>query len=87
MKSATKRNFHLPLPEELYAELKEQARRRGRPATAVARRAIEAWLQQTRRMELSESIASYASRHAGSPSDLDEELESASLDSWMNAEE
>ncbi|MGH9364889.1 MAG: hypothetical protein ACRD1B_06435 [Thermoanaerobaculia bacterium] len=87
MKTATKKNFHLPLPEALYAELKKQARKRGRPATAVARRAIEAWLRQARRMELSESIASYASRHAGSPSDLDLELESAGLDSWMSTEE
>ena len=87
MKSATTRNFHLPLPEELYEELRDQARKSGRPATAVARRAIEAWLRQARRMELSESIASYASRHAGSPCDLDEELESAGLDSWMSTEE
>ncbi|MGH9366970.1 MAG: ribbon-helix-helix protein, CopG family [Thermoanaerobaculia bacterium] len=86
MKSAAMRHFHLPLPEELYEKLREQARRQGRPATAVARRAIEAWLRQVRRMEISEAIASYAAEHAGTKADLDEPLESAGIDSWIHLE-
>lgn len=80
------RNFHLPLPEDVYEDLKREAKKRGRPATVVARHAIEAWLRQVRRMELSEAIASYASRHAGTPADLDEAFEEAGLESWRNSE-
>lgn len=86
MKSALPRNFHLPLPGKLYEDLKREALRRGRPATAVARTAIEQWLRRVRRMELSEAIATYAAEHAGTPADLDEAWEEAGLESWRNSE-
>jgi hypothetical protein len=86
MKNATIRNFHLPLPEDLYAELKEEAERRGRPATVVARGALKAWLRQVRRMEISEEIATYAAEHAGTEADLDEALEQAGIESWIHSE-
>ena len=81
MKSPAIRNFHLPLPNELYEKLKEEARRRGRPATAVARQAIEDGLRERRRIELHEEIAEYARAHAGSSADLDLDLEQAGNDS------
>lgn len=71
------RSFHLPLPEELYKELREQARRKGRPATAVAREAIEDGLRALRRQELAEAIAEYARECAGTSADLDVDLEAA----------
>ena len=53
----------------------------GRPATVVAREAIEMWLEQRRRRTLvREAIAAYAVEHAGSPADLDPTLERASLE-------
>ena len=85
MSSAT-HNFHLPLPSSLYKELKEEAKKRKRPATVVARGAIAAWLRQVRRSELSEAIAAYAAEHAGTDADLDEAWEEVGLEFWRSTE-
>ncbi len=74
------RNFHLPLPEELYRRLRSQAAAAGQPATVVARHAIEAWLRQRRRSAIHEAIAAYATKAAGTLDDLDPALEAASLE-------
>lgn len=81
MKEATLRNFHLPLPKDLYEELRRQARRRGRPATVVAREAIEASLRARRRQELADEISEYARKSAGTAADLDRGLEEAAIES------
>ena len=73
-------NFHLPLPEEVYRDLREEAARAGRPATALAREAIELWLRHRRKVTRHEAIAAFAAENAGSPVDLYTELESASLE-------
>lgn len=86
MKNAKSHNFHLPLPEGLYDRLRSEARKRGRPATVVARQALEAWLRHQRRMELHEAIAAYARRQAGGSADLDAELEEAGLESLREDE-
>jgi predicted DNA-binding protein len=78
MRSATK-NFHLPLPERAYEELRREAAREGRPATTVAREAIEEWLERRRKSELHEQIAEYASAQKGSAADLDPALERAAV--------
>ena len=80
------RNFHLPLPDSLYEELKEEAKKRKRPATVVARGAIAEWLRQVRRSEVSEAIAAYAAEHAGTEADLDEAWEEAGLEYWRSTE-
>jgi predicted transcriptional regulator len=77
------RNFHLPLPEPLYQRLRDVAERANRPATAVARYAIESWLRHQRRTAVREAIAAYATEAAGSRDDLDPELEAASLETWL----
>lgn len=87
MKRATKSNFHVPLPSHLYEELKREASKRGRPATVVARQAIEGWLRRARASELHEAIASYARAHAGSRSDLDEGLEAAGAEFLAETED
>jgi predicted transcriptional regulator len=74
------RNFHLPLPEPLYRRLQDVAARANRPATAVARYAIESWLRHQRRAAVREAIAAYAAGAAGSREDLDPDLEIASLE-------
>lgn len=78
--AATMRNFHLPLPEDVYRALRDQAAALEQPATVVAREAIEAWLRENRRTLLREAIACYAAQHAGTPADLDAALEKAGLE-------
>lgn len=78
--TATVRNFHLPLPEQIYQALREEAATVGRPATVLAREAIEAWLHERRKTVLREAIAAYAAEHAGTPVDLDPALEAAGLE-------
>ena len=83
MKAATQsaiKNFHVPLPQQVYDALREEAEMLGRPATVVAREAIEAWLQERKRAGVREAIAAYALTHAGTAADLDPSLERASLD-------
>ena len=79
MSSAPVRNFHLPLPSDVYERLKDEAARESRPATSVAREAIEEWLLQRRRLVVREEISAYADRMAGSREDLDPELEKAGV--------
>jgi hypothetical protein len=76
---ARRRNFHVPLDEDLYLRLKGEAERSGKPATELAREAIEATLTERRRAELDESIAGYARDVAGTSDDLDHDLEQAAL--------
>ena len=80
MKNSTLRNFHVPLPNDLYGELREEADRSGRPATALARDAIKFWLRLVRKAALHDSIAAYAVQHAETEVDLDPELEAASIE-------
>jgi hypothetical protein len=76
------KNFHLPLPEPTYRRLREAADRAKQPATIVARYAIESWLREQRKVALHEAIAAYAAKMAGTPADLDPELEATSLEMW-----
>jgi hypothetical protein len=82
MKSAIIKNFHLPLPEGVYEALRHEASLLRKPATVVAREAIEMWLQERRRTVVREAIAAYAVQHAGSSVDLDPALERAALETW-----
>jgi hypothetical protein len=73
-------NFHLPLPPDLREMLHDEAERSGQPATALAREALQTWLAQRRRQRLHEEIAAWATEHAGTGIDLDEDLEQAGLE-------
>jgi hypothetical protein len=74
------RNFHLPLPEKLYQQLRSEAKAIAQPATIVARQAIEAWLRQRQRAAAYDAISAYAKAMAGTGADLDPALEDASLE-------
>ena len=74
---ARRKNFHIPLDEDLHQRLRREAVRTGKPATQLAREAIEAALAERRRTALHESIAEYASAVAGTTADLDPILERA----------
>jgi predicted transcriptional regulator len=74
------KNFHVPLPDDVYEALREEAAALKRPATTVARDAIEAWLRERRKTAVHEAVAAYAARHGGTTVDLDPALEKASLE-------
>ncbi len=79
MGSRAKHNLHVPLSEPLHHRLHAEARRSGRPATTLAREAIEAWIEERQRQALHDAIVAYAEEMAGGPADLDAELENAGL--------
>ncbi len=80
------RNFHVPLPDEIYSELRAEAERAQQPATLLARMAIEAWLEERRAAALHAEIAAYAQRNGGTSFDLDPDFEAASLELWAKLE-
>ena len=79
-------NFHVPLPEDLYHALRAEAKRAQQPATVVARHAIAQWLQHQRKAALHERIRAYATQHAGTPVDLNPELEQAAVEHLLAEE-
>ena len=74
------KNFHLPLPEQTYAQLRAEAERMQVPATILAREAIDVWLRHQIRAARHAEIAAYAAEMAGSGFDLDTDLESAGIE-------
>ncbi len=74
------KSFHVPLPDEIYLDLRIAAERSKMPATAIAREAIDFWLKQQRRRSRHEAIAAYAAHTAGTSLDLDEDLEAAGVE-------
>ena len=78
------KNFHLPLPEQTYADLRAQAERMQVPATALAREAVDWWLREQSRKTRQQEIAAYAAEMAGTCLDLDTDLESAAVESLVN---
>ncbi len=87
MKRAQARNFHLPLPENLHRRLHAVAEREGARATVVAREAIEYWLDERERAAVHEEVAEYASSMAGTPADLDRDLEAAAVEELLDESE
>lgn len=80
MPDVTQHNFHVPMPGEMYRNLRAEAVRRGMPATALARQVIEEWLETRRRLAVAEAITTYAAEVAGTQMDLDPELEAAAVE-------
>jgi len=74
------KNFHLPLPEETYNQLRAAAERTQVPATILAREAIDLWLRQQLRAARHAAIAAYAIEMASSEFHLDTTLESAGIE-------
>ena len=74
------RNFHLPLPEGTYNDLRAEAERAQLSATAVAREAISSWLRARKRAARRQAVMEYATRMAGTRFDLDPILEAAAVE-------
>jgi hypothetical protein len=85
--ATTKANLHVPLSKEMHEKLHEEARRSGQPATEIAREGISLLLKLRRRQAISAEITAYARAMAGSPADLDDDLEAASLEHLLDIEE
>jgi predicted DNA-binding protein len=85
MKGALK-NFHLPIPDTLHRRLHAAAARLKAPATAVARQAIEYWLEENERIAVHEAVAEYARSVAGTSADLDQGLEEAAVEHLLSKE-
>lgn len=79
------KNFHLPLPEQTYSQLRAEAERAQVPATTLAREAIDMWLRYQARKARHDAIAAYAAEMAGTVLDLDPELESAGIEHLAKA--
>lgn len=79
------KNLHVPLPQPLYRRLRAEAKRAQRPATALAREAIDLWLAQQYRAAVHEAISTYARRVAGTSDDLDAEMEAAGVEHLASA--
>ncbi|MBI3097284.1 MAG: hypothetical protein HYY93_03425 [Planctomycetes bacterium] len=74
------RNLHVPLRPESYETLISECRRSGRPATQVAREAIEWWIELKERLDRERSLAGYVEKVAGTAHDLDPALERAGIE-------
>ena len=83
MQESTVKNFHLPLPTDLYDKLKKEAERSKKPTTVIARQAIEEWLKEKQRKIIYETVAAYAQEVGGTNDDLDENLEKAAIEFMM----
>jgi hypothetical protein len=68
------------LPQDLLTSSGREAGRSKKPDTELARGAIELLLQERRKTALHDAIALYAAKRADTASDLDEELEAASIE-------
>lgn len=72
--------MHVPLTDTSYQELRAAAEQAKRPATELARQAIDEWLERSRRATLHKEIRAYAERYAGAEADLIPELEAAGIE-------
>ena len=78
------KNFHLPLPEDVYVALRQEAERSKRPATSIALDAIKARLHDCRRAARHQVIAEFARDFAGTELDLDPQLEGAGIEHLLD---
>jgi hypothetical protein len=74
------KNLHLPLPDQIYDELKTEAQRSQIPATSMARLAIQTWLAARKKAARKQAIAAYAAENAETDLDLDRVLENATIE-------
>ncbi len=77
------KNFHLPLPEGTYAQLRAEAERARLPATTIAREAISLWLRARKKAARRKAIVEYATGMAGTHFDVDPVLEAAAIEELL----
>lgn len=82
-----RKNFHIPLSDRTYRELRLLSEKTHRPATQLAREAIESWIEGLKGNALRREIEEYARANAGSEVDEDPHLEAAAVEYLRAAEE
>lgn len=87
MPASPQKNFHVPLPPDIYEALYAEARHTQQPATQIARTAIAAWLEQQRKIRQHEAVVNYARQQAGTQDDLDPALEAAGIEHLLSNED
>lgn len=87
MPTTAKKNLHVPLSEDVHAELKAQAQRVGEPATVLARRAIEERVRALKREQIADEITAYANAVAGTIDDFDPSISAAGMAVWAADED
>lgn len=81
------KNLHVPLPATLYRRLRAESELSRRPATELAREAIDRWLSEQQREHIRQAIHEYAREVAGTLDEYDPDLEAAGLETWLDLEE
>lgn len=79
--SETPKNFHLPLPENLYDSLKEMSRQLNMSITKIAKQTLEKSVRQWEKEIRHQQIVQFAEQFGGTEYDLDPALENASIES------
>jgi hypothetical protein len=77
------KDFHLPLPEQTYTQLRAEAERTQVPAAILAREAIDLRLRHRLRAARHVAISTYAAEMAGSTFDLAADVEAAGIECLM----
>jgi len=77
--AALRHKLHVALSTGVYSRLRAESKRSGQPTTVLVREAVETWLAQWEKETLHDAIVRYARSAAGTPADLDPEMESAAV--------
>ena len=74
------KNLHVPMPSDLHDELRKMAAQLGKPATVLAREAIERYLGQLHKQAVDAAIQDWAREVMGTQLELDPQLEAAGVE-------
>ncbi len=78
------RNCHIPIPDDVYFQLRVESKRDGQPITVLVRRAVVRWLAERKKAAIHDSITAYARKFAGTDADLDPSLEASSVEHLLS---
>ena len=79
MSSVSVTKMELPLDSNVWDLLQDEAVKSGQPAVSLVSHVVAEWVRERHRQRVAQEIAEFAAAHAGSDLDLDQELESAAL--------
>ena len=86
MSSVTVTKMELPIDSDVWGLLQDEAERSGQPAVSLVSNVVANWVHERHRQRVAQEIAEFAAANAGSELDLDQDLESAALQTLGEAE-